>query len=119
MADRYAAEWWSTAIVPYGSSIYVRGTYGGDISRVDASTGTLLWSQPGPGFIGPAYAGAKVENDAVSNGVWMAGPTTVRIDPATGQIAEKIPIPSASVATGDRQVWLVELTGQIAEFAYR
>jgi hypothetical protein len=116
VADRYAAEWWSTAIVAFGNSIYVRGTYGGDISRVDDSTGTLLWSQPGPGFIGRQGVD---QIGAAPNGIWMSGPSTARIDPGTGQIVDKIPIPSASVATGGQQIWLVELTGQIAEFVYR
>ena len=116
VADRYSAEWWSTAIAPYGNSVYVRGTYGGDISRVDASTGTTVWSQPGPGFIGRQGVD---QLGAAPNGIWMSGPTTARIDPSTGLIADRIPVPSASVAASGEQVWLTELTGQIAEFVYR
>jgi hypothetical protein len=116
VAGRYPAEWWSTAVVAYRDSVYVRGTYGGDISRVDAATGATVWNQPGPGFIG--RQGIDQLGPA-PDGVWMSGPTTARVDPATGMIADTIPVSSSTVAAGDGQVWLVELDGSVAEFVYR
>jgi DNA-binding beta-propeller fold protein YncE len=52
VVGRYAIGWWSIAALAFQGDLYVRGTFGGDISRVDTTTGALMWTQPGPGFIG-------------------------------------------------------------------
>ena len=52
VTGRYDIEWFSTAVITASGAVYVRGTYGGDISRINASTGRVEWTQPGPGFIG-------------------------------------------------------------------
>ena len=115
VTNRYEIEWFSTAVTTLGGGVFVRGSYGGDISRIDASSGALTWSQPGPGFIGRQGID---EISAVPNGVWMSGPTTARVDAASGVIAEKILVPSSSVAAGDGQVWLMRLDGSVGEFKF-
>jgi hypothetical protein len=97
-------------------AVYVRGSYGGDISRVNATTGAVAWTQPGPGFIGRQGIDELGWTPA---GIWLSGPTTARIDPASGQIAERITTPSSSVATGANEVWMIQLDGSVAEFRWR
>src|SRR5215472_13981964 len=93
---RDTIEWWSTAIVADKGSLYVRGTFGGDISRVDPASGKITWTQPGPGYIG--RQGIDQMGPA-SDGIWMSGPTTSRVDLGTGAIVDRIGVPSASVAS--------------------
>jgi DNA-binding beta-propeller fold protein YncE len=113
VVGRYAIGWWSIATVAYQGDLYVRGTFGGDISRVDTATGAVMWTQPGPGFIGRQGID---QISAAPDGVWLDGPTTARIDPATGQIAEKLLVPSTSIAADNGELWLMELDGSVAEF---
>jgi len=113
VVGRYAIDWWSIATLAYRGDLYVRGTFGGDISRVDTTTGAVMWTQPGPGFIGRQGID---QIGATAEGVWMDGPTTTRIDPATGQIAEKLLVPSTSAAADGNELWLMELDGSVAEF---
>lgn len=111
---RYPIEWWSSAVTFDAGAVYVRGTYGGDISRVDPATGAITWTRPGPGFVGRQ---GMDQLGPAPDGIWMAGPTTARVDLATGEIVDKIHVPSATVATGNRgEVWLVELDGTVAKF---
>jgi outer membrane protein assembly factor BamB len=116
LTGRYDIEWFSTAVITASGAVYVRGTYGGDISRINASTGRVEWTQPGPGFIGRQGID---ELGASSTGVWLSGPTTARIDPATGQIADRIPSPSSSVTAAENEIWLMQLTGSAAEFKWK
>ena len=113
VTGRYPNEWWSTAIVADQGAIYVRGTYGGDISRVDPTSGAMSWTQPGPGFIG--RQGIDQLGPA-ANGIWMSGPTTARVDLSTGAIVDTIKVPSETVAAGDGEVWMIELDGSVAKF---
>jgi outer membrane protein assembly factor BamB len=113
---RYDIEWWSTGVVSENGAVYVRGSYGGDISRINASTGAMEWTQPGPGFIGRQGID---ELGVAPTGIWLSGPTTSRIDPGTGQIAERIPVPSSSVATDRGEVWMIQLDGSVAEFKWQ
>jgi len=113
VSGRYPIEWWSTAVVADEGSVFVRGTFGGDISKVDPSTGVIAWSAPGPGFIGRQGID---EMGIASNGIWLSGPTTARVDLASGAIVEKIATPSVSVASDAGEVWLVELNGSVAKF---
>src|SRR5713101_5280535 len=98
------------------AAVYVRGSYGGDVSRINASTGATEWTQPGPGFIGRQGID---ELGASATGVWLGGPTTARVDPATGQIAERISTPSSSVTADSSEVWVMELAGSATEFKWR
>jgi hypothetical protein len=112
---RYPIEWWSEAIIADKGAIYVRGSFGGDISRVNASTGAIDWSEPGPGFIGRQ----GIDQLGVTpTGIWMSGPATARIDPGSGAIAERIFVPSSSVAADGKEVWLLELTGAVAKYRW-
>jgi outer membrane protein assembly factor BamB len=113
---RYDIEWWSTGVVSENGAVYIRGSYGGDISRINASTGAVEWTQPGPGFIGRQGID---ELGVAPSGIWLSGPTTSRIDPGTGQIAERIPVPSSSVATDNGEVWMIQLDGSVAEFKWQ
>jgi len=113
---RYPIEWFSTGVVTGAGAVYVRGAYGGDISRINASTGAVEWTQPGPGFIGRQGID---ELGAWPSGVWLSGPTTARVDPSTGQIAERILTPSSSVTTDNNEVWMMRLAGSAAEFKWR
>ncbi|MGH7764111.1 MAG: hypothetical protein ACREOM_06820 [Candidatus Dormibacteraceae bacterium] len=113
VTGRFPMDWWSTAVAAGQGSVYVRGTFGGDITRYDAATGAVAWSQPGPGFIGRQGIDQMA---AAPGGVWMAGPQTALVDQATGTISQAIKIPSASVAAGGGEVWLVELNGSVAKF---
>ena len=116
VAGRYPIDWWSTAVVADQGAVYVRGTFGGDISKVDATTGAMAWSEPGPGFIGRQGID---ELGPAADGIWMSGPTTARVDLATGGIVETIRTPSMSVASDSREVWLIELNGSVAKFALK
>jgi outer membrane protein assembly factor BamB len=106
VTGRYDIEWFSTAVITANGAVYVRGTYGGDISRINASTGTVEWTQPGPGFIGRQGIDAL---GASPNGIWLSGPTTARI-------VDRIPSPSSSVTASDNEVWVMQITGSAAEF---
>jgi len=116
VVGRYPIEWWSEGIIADQGSIYVRGSYGGDISRVDVATGAVEWSQPGPGFIGRQGID---ELGAASTGIWMSGPTTARIDSTTGAIAERIFVPSTSVAADGAELWLMQLNGTVTELKWQ
>ena len=113
---RYEIEWWSTAVTAEGGSVYVRGTFGGDISKVDPSSGATVWSQPGPGFVGRQGVD---ELGPSASGIWMSGPTTALVDLGSGEIVDRIRVPSASVAAAGGDVWMVELDGSIAKFEMR
>jgi hypothetical protein len=115
VVGRYPIEWWSEAIIADRGGLYVRGSFGGDISYVNAATGTVDWSQPGPGFIGRQGID---ELGATTAGIWMSGPTTVRIDPGSGVIAERIRVPSTSVTADGTEVWLMELNGSVDKFKF-
>jgi hypothetical protein len=113
VTGRYPMDWWSTAVAVNSGSVFVRGTFGGDITRYDARTGAIDWSRPGPGFIGRQ----GIDQIAAGpDGVWMAGPTTALVDTATGNIMESIKVPSETVAASGGEVWLVELNGAVAKF---
>ena len=116
LTGRYPIEWFSTAAITDAGAVYVRGSYGGDVSRISASTGVVEWTQPGPGFIGRQGID---ELGASPAGVWLGGPTTARVDPATGQVAERILTPSSSVTTDNNEVWVMQLAGSAAEFKWR
>lgn len=113
VTGRFPMDWWSTAVALGQGSVYVRGTFGGDITRYDPASGAIAWSQPGPGFIGRQGIDQMA---AASNGVWMAGPSTALVDQATGTIIQSIKVPSESVAAGGGEVWIVELNGSVAKF---
>ena len=113
VVGRYPIEWWSTDVAVDSGGVFVRGTFGGDISRVDASSGKLVWTEPGPGFIGRQGIDGV---GAVPDGIWMSGPVTSRVDLSTGQIVDRIPMPSETVAAAGGEVWIVELNGSIAKF---
>jgi hypothetical protein len=113
VVGRYVIDWWSLSTIADSGSLYVRGTFGGEISRVNTATGAVEWSQPGPGFIGRQGIDQLA---AAPDGIWMDGPTTARIDPATGQIAERLRFPSTSAAAGANELWLIGLDGSVAEF---
>ena len=110
---RYPIDWWSTAVTADRGAVYVRGTFGGEISKIDAATGSMTWSEPGPGFIGRQGID---QLGLAPNGIWMSGPTTARVDLATGGIVETIRTPSSSVASDGGEVWLIELNGSVAKF---
>jgi outer membrane protein assembly factor BamB len=112
---RYNIEWFSTAVVTENGAVYVRGSYGGDISRINAATGAVEWTRPGPGFIGRQGID---ELGAGPTGIWMSGPTTARIDLVSGQIADRIMTPSSSVAADGNEVWMIQLNGTVAEFKW-
>jgi DNA-binding beta-propeller fold protein YncE len=113
VTGRFPMEWWSTAVALAPDSVYVRGTFGGDVTRYDPASGAVIWSQPGPGFIGRQGIDQITPTPA---GVWMAGPTTALVDQASGSISQTIKAPSESVAAGDGEVWIVELNGSVAKF---
>ena len=116
VVGRYPIEWWSTAVVAYAGALYVRGTNGGDISRLDSATGAVVWTQPGPGFIGNF---GLDQLGMAADGIWLSGPTTVRLDPATGKIAETIRLASNSAAADNNELWLVLLDGSVAKLQKR
>jgi hypothetical protein len=110
---RYPIEWWSPTAVMDAGAVYIRGTFGSDISRVNADTGAVEWKQPGPGFLGPAGID---ELGLTKDGLWMSGPSTVRIDPTSGRTVETLRTTSASVAAAPNELWLVLLDGSVAEY---
>ena len=111
-----APQWWRTAVVAHGRALYVRGTNGGDISRLDSATGAVVWTQPGPGFIGNF---GLDQLGLAADGIWLSGPTTARLDPATGKIAETIRLASNSAAAGNNELWLVLLDGSVVKLQKR
>ncbi len=113
VSGRFPMEWWSTAVALGQGSVYVRGTFGGDITRYDPATGAIAWSEPGPGFIGRQGID---QITATPQGVWMAGPTTALVDQSTGMIIQSIKVPSETVAAGAGEVWIVELNGSVAKY---
>jgi outer membrane protein assembly factor BamB len=116
LVARYDIEWWSNAVAVDGDGVYVRGTNGGDVSRLDPASGRIEWTQPGPGFIGRN----GIDQIAVSpEGVWIGGPTTVRMDPRTGRALETLPLASTSIAAARDEVWLVQLDGSVTGFRRR
>lgn len=116
LVGRYDIEWWSNAVAADQEAVYVRGTNGGDIVRVQSTTGAIEWTQPGPGFIGRN----GVDQIALSpDGLWVGGPTTVRMDPRTGHVLETLRVGSTSVAAARGEVWLVQLDGSVTGFKRR
>jgi DNA-binding beta-propeller fold protein YncE len=116
VVDRYPAEWWSTAVIESGNAVYVRGTYGGDISRINPESGAVEWTQPGPGFIG---TNGLDELGATPDGIWLSGPMTARIDPTSGRIVEMIRVSSTSAAAEGNELWLGLLDGSIVELRHK
>jgi DNA-binding beta-propeller fold protein YncE len=113
---RHPIEWWSEDVAAAQNSVYVRGSFGGDISRINVATGAVAWTQPGPGFIGRQGID---QLGATAKGVWMSGPTTALIDAETGQIVDKIPVASSAVAADNGEVWVLEIDGSVAKFRWQ
>lgn len=111
LTARTDIEWWSLAATARGGDLYLRGTNGGDVYRVDTGTGATLWTVPSPGFIG---RNGIDEMAATGEGVWVDGPSTVLLDRA-GRVAERLAIPSSSVAAGGGELWISRLDGTISE----
>jgi outer membrane protein assembly factor BamB len=111
VAGRYAIGRWSNDVAT-SDAVYVRGTNGGDISRVDPQTGAVVWRQPGPAFLGRPGIDQIA---ATAAGIWLSGPSTTEINPQTGENAGEIAVPSMAVAATGDELWLVELDGSIAE----
>jgi hypothetical protein len=63
-----------------------------------------------------APAGRHIAPPARSRLALIDGPTTARIDPAPGQIAERLRVSSTSAAADANELWLMELDGSVAEF---
>ena len=108
--SRYPIEWWSQAVVTDRGAIYVRGSNGGDISRLNPATGAVEWTQPGPGFVGNF---GLDQLGIAPDGIWLSGPKTERINPTTGRLEETIRVASTSAAAGDNELWLVQLDGSV------
>ena len=114
VAATYGVEPWSVDVVAEASAIFVRGTDGGDISRLSAADGAVEWTKPGPKAVG--YYGVDRVGTA-PNGLWLSGPTTARINPSTGEIAERISRPSMAASFGSNEIWLIGLDGSVSEYA--
>jgi outer membrane protein assembly factor BamB len=111
VAGRYPLGPWSNAVAAT-DAIYVRGTNGGDISRIDPNTGAVVWRRPDTAFLGRP----GIDQMAVTDeGIWLSGPSTARLDSQTGLVAGKIAVASTAVAASGNELWLVELDGSIAE----
>jgi len=82
VVGRYPIEWWSEDVATAQGKVYVRGSFGGDITRINIDTGAVQWTQPGPGFIG-------------RQGIDQLGATATGV-PAAGATA------AASAAAADR-----------------
>ena len=113
---RHRIQWWSEDVAAAHGNVYVRGSFGGDISRINAATGNVMWTKPGPGFIGRQGID---QLGVTANGVWLSGPTTTLIDAETGQFAQKIPVASSSVAADSGEVWMLEIDGSVAKFRWQ
>ena len=113
---RHPIEWWSEDVAVGGGGVYVRGSFGGDIMRINAVTGAVEWTQTGPGFIGRQGID---QLGATAAGVWLSGPTTALVDAATGQVGGQIPVASSAVAADGGEVWLLEIDGSVAEFKWQ
>lgn len=116
VVGRYPIEWWSEDVAAANGRVYMRGSFGGDIIQINVDTGAVEWTQPGPGFIGRQGIDKL---GPVANGVWVSGPITVRIDAATGQIADRIPVTSVAVEADAGEVWLMEIDGSVSEFKWQ
>lgn len=113
VAATYGVEPWSVDVVPASSAIFVRGTDGGDISRLSAADGVVQWTKPGPkaaGYYGVDHVGIA------PNGLWLSGPTTARINLATGEIAERISRASMAASFESDELWLIGLDGSVSEY---
>jgi outer membrane protein assembly factor BamB len=111
VTGRYPIGPWSNAVVA-SDAIYIHGSNGGDISRVDPTTGTTVWRQTSPAFLGRS----GIDQIAVtSDGIWLSGPSTALINPQTGEIAGNVAVSSMAVAAAGNELWLVELDGSVAE----
>jgi hypothetical protein len=113
VVGRYQIEWWSTTMLAYDGAVFVRG---GFITRINATTGAVDWKEVGYAFIGRPGID---ELGATRDGIWLSGPTTVRIDTATGRVTAKIEVISQSVAAVGNEVWLVEIDGSVSKFRFQ
>jgi outer membrane protein assembly factor BamB len=111
VTGRYPIGAWSDAVVTF-DAVYIRGSNGGDLSRVDPTTGAVVWRQISPAFLGRPGIDQIA---ATSEGIWMSGASTSLINPQTGEIAAKVALPSMAVAAAGNELWLVELDGSVAE----
>jgi len=116
VVGRHPIEWWSEDVAATRDQVYVRGSFGGDISRINVASGALQWTEPGPGFIGRQGID---QLGPTASGVWMSGPATALIDAETGQITDKIPVASSAVAADAGEVWLLEIDGSVGEFKWK
>jgi len=107
---RYPIGWYSDDVIADAGAMFVRT--GGVVSRVNAGTGASEWTRSGPGFLGRPGIDAL---GVAPNGFWLGGSSTERMDSATGQIVETVPIASAAVAYDRGELWLLELDGSVAE----
>jgi hypothetical protein len=97
-------------VIADGGATFVRT--GGLVPRVNARTGTIEWGRSGPGFLGRPGIDAL---GVAPYGFWLSGSPTERMDPATGEIVETLPIASAAVAFDRGELWLLELDGSVAK----
>jgi hypothetical protein len=113
---RYPIEWWSEDVASAQDTVYMRGSFGGDITRIDTGSGAAHWTQSGPGFIGRQGID---QLGIAANGVWVSGPTTVLFDAEKGQVIDRIQVPSTAVAADGGEVWLLEVDGSIGKFKWQ
>jgi hypothetical protein len=116
VVGRYPIEWWSEDVASAQGVVYMRGSFGGDITRITSDSGAIQWTQSGPGFIGRQGID---QLGPVANGVWVSGPTTVLVDAAKGAVVDRIPVPSTAVAADGGEVWLLEIDGSVGKFKWQ
>jgi outer membrane protein assembly factor BamB len=108
---RYPIGLWSTSVAA-SDAVYIRGSNGGDISRIDPITGLVVWRQSAPAFLGRP----GIDQIAVtSEGVWLSGTSTTLMNVHMGETADKVAVASSAVAAAGNELWLVELDGSVAE----
>jgi hypothetical protein len=110
VAGRYPIGWYSDDVIEHDGAIFVRT--GGLLSRFNTDIDAIEWSTSGPGFLGRPGID---ELGVASDGIWLSGSSTERMDPRTGRILESIQIGSAAVAVSDGRLWLLELDGTVTE----
>jgi hypothetical protein len=92
------------AVAADAAGVWVEAFASGHLTRVDPGTNRIVGRvQLGDGFLNSLAA------DDLAVWATQGGPngsTLVRIDPASGRVIARLPVPATTVAVGDGEVWV-------------
>jgi DNA-binding beta-propeller fold protein YncE len=91
-------------------AVWVENEWRGTVTRVDPATQTVVATiEVGPREGRNGLAGMSVHKDRI----WLGGIQLQAIDPATNQVASRLPLEGMAVASGFGSLWATSIRGDV------